>query len=126
MIGIIGILATIALTLYLRQPPRARIAKAQADTRAIAAGLVTYMSHCGALPPSGAEAAGGFCNGSGLAALTVPQTNGSGHTSGPFLASVPNPPGSWTAYTAGYVADFYGAGTFRIMTRGDGVVVTYP
>lgn len=78
VVAIVGILAAMALTLYASQQPRARIAKAQADTRAIAAGLTIYMGHCGARPPSGGESLGGLCNGFELAALNAANTTGDG------------------------------------------------
>ncbi len=125
VVAIIGILAAMALTLFANTQSRARTAKAQADTRTLASALTMYMGHCGAYPPSGAEAAGGLCNGSGLSSLTVPQTNAGGGTLGPFLNAVPTQPLGWTPYTAGYVANV-GNGTFLITTSGDGVVVTAP
>lgn len=124
VVAILGILAAMVMTLYVSMQTRARIAKAQADTRSLASVLTIYTAHCGTLPPSGAEAPGGLCNGSGLTALTVQQTNGNGVTGGPFLAPVPNPPPGWTAYPAGYLVN--PNGTFTITTTGDGTVVTAP
>jgi len=117
VVAILGILAAMAMTLYTSMQTRARIARAQADTRSLASVLTIYTAHCGTLP-------GGQCNGSGLTALTVQQTNGNGVTGGPFLAPVPNPPPGWTAYTAGYLVN--PNGTFTITTTGDGTVVTAP
>jgi prepilin-type N-terminal cleavage/methylation domain-containing protein len=124
VVAILGILAAMVLTLYAGLQSRARIAKAQADTRTLSSALTVYMGHCGAFPPSGAEAPGGQCNGSGITALTVAQQNGIGQTIGPFLAPLPNPPLGWTAYTGGYVVN--ANGSFSITTTGDSVVVTAP
>ena len=51
--AIIGILAAIAVPLYANVQARARIAKAQADTRAIASAVSIYSAHCGGLPDNG-------------------------------------------------------------------------
>src|SRR5678816_4236432 len=53
VVAIIGILAAIAVPLYANVQARARIAKAQADTRAIASAVSIYSAHCGALPDPG-------------------------------------------------------------------------
>ena len=50
VVAIIGILAAIAVPLYANVQQRARIAKAQADTRAIASAVSIYSAHCGGLP----------------------------------------------------------------------------
>ena len=50
VVAIIGILAAIALPLYQNMQTRARIAKAQADTRAIASAVGIYSGVCGGLP----------------------------------------------------------------------------
>ena len=50
VVAIIGILAAIAVPLYANVQARARIAKAQADTRAIASAVSIYSAHCGGLP----------------------------------------------------------------------------
>lgn len=121
-VAILGILAAMAITLYNNMNVRARIARAQGDTRTMATALTMYMGHCGAFPPSGGEAPGGVCDGSGLTALTVQQTNNGGQTLGPFLPRLPNPPQGWTTYTAGYLNN--GDGTFSITVTGDGTVVT--
>lgn len=124
VVAIIGILAAMVVTLYINFEARARLAKARADTRSLASALTMYASHCGALPPSGAEVPGGQCDGSGLSTLTVPQQNTAGEMVGPFFSLVPTAPRGWTAYSAGYVANVNG--TFSITTSGDGVVVTAP
>ena len=55
VVAIIGILAAIAVPLYANVQARARIAKAQADTRAIASAVSIYSAHCGGLPDNGAN-----------------------------------------------------------------------
>ncbi len=124
VVAIVGILAAIGISLYANMTVRARVAKAQADTRTLASALTLYMGHCGVYPPSGAEVPGGQCNGNGLTALTVPQLNISGATMGPFLNSVPASPQGWTPYPAGYVVN--ANGTFGVTTSGDGAVATAP
>jgi len=57
VVAIIGIPAAIAVPLYESVQQRARTAKAQADTPAVASALAIYMTHCGGMPaPSGAAA----------------------------------------------------------------------
>jgi len=68
----------------------------------------------GVVPPSGPA---------GLTALTVQVTNGQGQVAGPFMASVPNPPSGWAAYT--YAADT-AKGIFTISSSGDATTVSLP
>ena len=56
VVAIIGILSAIAVPLYANVQARARIAKAQADTRAIASAVGIYAAHCGGLPDNGSTA----------------------------------------------------------------------
>ncbi len=56
VVAIIGILAAIALPLYQNMQTRARIAKAQADTRAIASAVGIYSGVCGGLPDNTSNA----------------------------------------------------------------------
>jgi len=114
VVAIIGILAAIAIPLYANVQQRARIAKAQADARALASAVSIYGAHMGVLPPSGAA---------GLTALTTAVTNGQGQAAGPFMASVPPAPSGWAAYT--YTADT-ATGVFTITASGDGTTVSLP
>src|SRR3989441_1821391 len=81
VVAVIGILTAIAIPLYADIQARARIAKAQADTRTLASAATIYMSHMGSLP-------------SALADLTVVATNSLSQTAGPFMPSIPTPPGT--------------------------------
>jgi hypothetical protein len=90
---------------------RARIAKAQADTRALASSVSIYGAHMGFLPTA-------------LADLTAPAVNTLGQTAGPFIARVPTPPAGWStpyAFSASVAA-----GTFNISASGDSTTVALP
>ena len=110
VVAIIGILAAIAVPLYANVQQRARIAKAQADARAMASAVAIYGAHMGIVPTA-------------LTALTSQVTNGQNQVAGPFMASVPAPPSGWAAY--GYTANT-ASGTFTISTNGDSTTVTVP
>src|SRR3989475_9915939 len=75
VVAIIGILAAIAIPLYANVQARARIAKAQADARALASAISIYAAHMGAVPASGSA---------GLAALTTVAVNSLSQSAGPF------------------------------------------
>ena len=100
VVAIIGILAAIAVPLYANVQARARIAKAQADTRAIASAVSIYSAHCGGLPDNGASttACPSATNQSGAfpAVLLTQQTNAQNQVGGPFLNSTPTLPAGWT------------------------------
>jgi general secretion pathway protein G len=111
VVAIIGILAAIAIPLYANVQARARIAKAQADTRAMASAVSMFQAHMGTLPTV-------------LADLITSTTNAQNQVAGPFLGAVPRPPATWSAtYTFTPNA---AAGTFTIAATGDGTTITVP
>ena len=110
VVAIIGILAAIALTIYGNVQQRTRLAKAQADGRALATAVSVYAAHTGTLPP-------------GLAELTAQVTNGEGYVAGPFILALPVAPQGWTPYA--YAADTATL-AFSITTAGDGASVAVP
>jgi len=125
VVAIIGILAAIAVPLYANVQARARIAKAQADTRAIASAVSIYSAHCGALPNPASGAA--TCPTSNAAqanqplspALLVQQNNTQGQIGGPFLNALPTLPAGWTGSGTSYRYDATAAGTFQLCGSGD-------
>jgi len=110
VVAIIGILAAIAIPLYANVQARARLAKAQADSRALASAVSIYSAHMGNIPTA-------------LTDLTSAATNALGQVAGPFMASVPSGPVGWGAYTYTPNAS---AGTFTITNSGDGTSVSMP
>jgi type II secretion system protein G len=110
VVAIIGILAAIAIPLYANVQARARIAKAQADSRALASAVSIYSAHMGNVALA-------------LTNLTVVATNGQSQTAGPFMANVPNPPTGWIAYS---YSPSTANGTFNISASGDGTTVSLP
>src|SRR5438105_5296405 len=104
-------LAAIAIPLYANVQQRARIAKAQADARALASAASIYGAHMAVIPTA-------------LDQLTSQVTNAQGQVAGPFMASVPTPPSGWsTPY--GYSAST-SSGVFTITANGDGTTVSLP
>ena len=110
VVAIIGILAAIAIPLYANVQARARIAKAQADSRALASAMSIYGAHMGNIAAN-------------LADLTAVASNGQGQTAGPFMASIPSPPTGWQQYQ---YSPNSAAGTFNISASGDGTTVSFP
>src|SRR5260370_26838709 len=84
VVAIIGILAAIAIPLYANVHARARIAKAQADSRALASAISLYSAHMRNVP-------------TGLGDLSVVATNPQGQISGPSMASNVVQPTGWEA-----------------------------
>ena len=110
VVAIIGILAAIAIPLYANVQARARLAKAQADARALASAVSIYSAHHGVIP-------------TGLGDLTTAATNSLGQMGGPFMASVPSGPAGWGSYAYTPVVT---AGTFTISNSGDGTSISLP
>jgi prepilin-type N-terminal cleavage/methylation domain-containing protein len=114
VVAIIGILAAIAIPLYANVQTRARIAKAQADTRTLASAVSIYTAHMGYMPTV-------------LADLTTQATNGLGQIAGPFVGKEPAPPpGGTPVWPSSYSYTSTTAGTFTISAAGDGTTVTVP
>jgi len=98
VVAIIGILAAIAIPLYANVQARARLAKAQADARAL-----------GTLPGA-------------LTDLSSVVTNTQGQAGGPFMSSVPSGPAGWGTYAYTSTA----SGTFTVTNTGDSTSVSVP
>ena len=128
VIAIIGILAAIAVPLYANIMARARIAKAQADTRSIASAISIYSAHCGGLPDPASGTA--LCptstanqNGALPPALLIQQVNAQNQVGGPFLNALPTLPATWTGSGASYKYSSTTVGTFMLCGSGDSVAV---
>ena len=109
VVAIIGILAAIAIPLYANVQARARIAKAQADSRALASAISIYSAHMGNVP-------------TGLPDLTAQAVNAQNQSAGPFMASVPQQPTGWQAYQYASGSN----GTFTVSASGDSTSVVLP
>ena len=110
VVAIIGILTAIAFPLYANIQARARVAKAQADVRTLASAIVVYSAHTGVLPTAITDISSAVVVG--------------GVTAGPFIRPIPAPPLAWAAYV--YTKDAPVAGSFTIVTSGDGATVSVP
>ena len=110
VVAIIGILAAIAIPLYANVQARARLAKAQADARALASSISIYSAHMGSLPTA-------------LTDLTSAVSNSQGQVTGPFMANIPAGPAGWGTYVYTPVAS---AGTFTVSNSGDSTSVSVP
>ena len=113
VVAIIGILAAIAIPLYANVQARARISKAQADTRTLASAVEIYSAHMGLIPTS-------------LATLQGVASNTQGQTAGPFMLTLPSTPAGWApvgVYAYGFNV---AAGTFRVSATGDGATASSP
>src|SRR5712664_3445574 len=114
VVAIIGILAAIAIPLYANVQTRARVAKAQADSRTLASAISMFTAHMGALPAA-------------LTDLTQATANGLGQSAGPFVARVPTlMPGRPPAWSGAYTYTSSSTGTFSITANGDGTTITVP
>ena len=123
VVAIIGILAAIAVPLYANVQARARIAKAQADTRATASAISIYSAHCGGLPDNASTAAtcasANSQSGALPSVLLTQQTNAQNQIGGPFLNSAPTLPAGWTGSGTSYKYSSSAAGTFVVCGSGD-------
>ena len=123
VVAIIGILAAIALPLYQNLQARARIAKAQADTRAIASAIGIYSGLCGGLPDN--TSTGTNCpmangqTGALPSVLMTQQTNGQNQVAGPFLNTLPTLPTGWTGSGTSYKYASTAAGSYMVCGSGD-------
>ena len=112
VVAVISIVAALAVPLYANEEARARMAKAQADTRTLACAVNLYVAHMGTLPGA-------------LSALMFPAVNGRNESAGPFVSSFPNPPqGGSPAWGGAYTYTSSTAGTFSITAVGDFATVT--
>src|SRR5438309_6917783 len=108
VVAIIGILPIFAIPLYANVQTRARVAKAQADSRTLASAISMFTAHMGALPAT-------------LTDLTQATTNGLGQRPDPFVTRVPTPPpGGAPAWSGTYTYTSSSTGTFSITANGDG------
>jgi type IV pilus assembly protein PilA len=107
VVAIIGILAAIVIPLYSNFQARARLARAQADARALVSAVSMYSGHMGTLPTT-------------LTQLTTVVTNTQGQSGGPFMSTVPTGPDGWGTY--GYTST--ASGTFTISNSGDGTSIS--
>jgi prepilin-type N-terminal cleavage/methylation domain-containing protein len=128
VVAVIGILAAIAVPMYANVQLRARIAKAQADTRAIASAVSLYSAHCGGLPDNTSVA--GTCpttvaaqSGALPTVLFMQQTTAQNQVAGPFLNNSPTLPAGWTGSGTSYKYSTTVAGTFMLCGSGDSVAV---
>ena len=110
VVAIIGILAAIAVPLYANVQQRARIAKAQADARALASAVSIYGAHMGVVATS-------------IDQLSVQVTNGQGQVAGPFMSKTPAPPSGWSTYA---LTSDTTTGVFTISASGDATTVSLP
>jgi prepilin-type N-terminal cleavage/methylation domain-containing protein len=108
VVAVLGVLTTIAMTIYNNVQARSRVAKAEADTRTLSGAIGTFSAHMGQMPTA-------------LTDLTSSQTNVNGQVAGPFMASTPSPPPGWTySYSAG------GANGYQIVATGDSTTIVRP
>ena len=108
-LGLVIVLAVAAWPLYGNVSTRARIAKARADTHALARAVALYRSHMERLPRA-------------LEDLTQPVTNRRGETLTAVFHILPAAPSGFTPYRYERRAD----GSFAITTTGGGVHLKAP
>src|SRR5438552_13480656 len=114
VVAIIGILAAIAIPLYANVQTRARVAKAQADSRTLASAISMFTAHMGALPAA-------------LTDLTQATANGLSQTPDPFITRVPTSSSCGSPAMSGtYSYTSSSTGTFSITANRDGTTITVP
>lgn len=117
VVAVIGILAMITIPVYESMSRRSRLTRAENDAQVLVRAVAVYVAHMGQLPP------GLTLPTTDLTFLTQPAVNAQGIVAGPFLQSVPPPPGpGWTAYEL----RSNGNGTYQIAISGEGLTVTRP
>lgn len=123
----VGALTNRALR-HTNLPARARIAKAQADTRALASAVRDFSAHCGGLPVGGPNPTSG-CTATTTAAsgpaalpsvLLTRQTNAKKEVGGPFINSMPTLPAGWKGSGNSYSYFTFATGGFTVCATGDG------
>jgi prepilin-type N-terminal cleavage/methylation domain-containing protein len=128
VVGIVAILTSTAVPIYANIQQRARIAKAQADTRAVTAALNVYMAHCSGMPAPGGSGtncpiSAATAEGTLPGVLLLPQQNVQNQLGGPFMASIPVLPAGWTGSGSTYKYSLQASGAFTICASGDGTGV---
>jgi prepilin-type N-terminal cleavage/methylation domain-containing protein len=129
VVAIIGIIASIAVPLYASMQQRARIAKAQADTRALASAVSIYMAHCAGVPaPAGSAAtdcptSSATASGALPAVLFTAQQNINNQMGGPFMMNPPSLPDGWSGAAGSYKYSTQAGGAFLICSTGDNTAV---
>ena len=113
VVSMIGMVAAIAIPLYVNAEARDRIEKAQSDLDILAAAVKAYAAHMGTLPAA-------------LTALTAPATNRLNWSAGPFMPWVPRPPSGGTPAWGAYTYTSSTTGTFSLTASGDGTTITVP
>jgi len=113
VVSVIGVVAALAIPLYVNAEARDRIEKAQSDLEITAAAVKTYAAHMGTLPAA-------------LTVLTTTATNRLNWSAGPFMPWVPRPPSGGTPAWGAYTYTSSAAGTFSLTASGDGTTITLP
>jgi hypothetical protein len=118
-------LGIVLAPIFFGDRPRDPIAKAQADTRAMAAAIRIFAAHCGALPSSGGakDCSNVTTSATGPSplpeALMSQQTNAQGLVGGPFIAVMPSLPSGWTGTGNTYSYYTTPTGGFIVCATGD-------
>ncbi len=119
---------TIRALRHTNLPARARIAKAQADTRALAPAIRDFAAHCGGLPVGGTNNTTN-CTATTTApsgplqipsVLLTPQTNARGEVGEPFIRAMPTLPNGWKGSGDSYSYYTFANGRFTICAASDG------